>query len=289
MDPRETIEEFLSHKRIAFVGLSAHEGDFSRAVLHELLAHGYDVVPVHTRALEIEGRRAFARVQQISPPVDGVLVMTPPEATTDVVRDCIEANVRRIWLHRGVGGRGSVTTEAVDLCGANDIAVVDGQCPLMFLDGAASVHRVHAGAKRIAGTYPSSASGGSLVALLGHAVLGWVVCAALMAMLLRTTTLSVALGVHVVAAPIVFALLAAAYFRTYGGRPFTVAMVFAGTTIVLDALLVALLVQHSFAMFASPLGTWIPFALIYLATLVTGGVVEPRRDRATHGTPHASH
>jgi hypothetical protein len=46
--------------------------------------------------------------------------------------------------------------------------------------------------------------------------------------------------------------------------------VFLAFAILMDFFVIALLVQKSFAMFASVLGTWIPFALIFASTYVTG-------------------
>ncbi len=41
----------------------------------------------------------------------------------------------------------------------------------------------------------------------------------------------------------------------------------------MDFFVVALLINRSLEMFASPLGTWIPFALIFVSTWLTGLVV----------------
>ncbi len=46
---------------------------------------------------------------------------------------------------------------------------------------------------------------------------------------------------------------------------------------VVDFFVVALLINKSLAMFASPLGTWIPFALIFTSTLVTGTLLSQRK------------
>jgi len=46
---------------------------------------------------------------------------------------------------------------------------------------------------------------------------------------------------------------------------------------VVDFFVVALLINKSLAMFASPLGTWIPFALIFASTLVTGSLLSRKR------------
>ena len=43
-----------------------------------------------------------------------------------------------------------------------------------------------------------------------------------------------------------------------------------GKVAVLDILIVALLIERSFEMFTSILGTWIPFLLIFGSTYLTG-------------------
>ena len=76
--------------------------------------------------------------------------------------------------------------------------------------------------------------------------------------------------VHAVGAPIGFALLTRLYQRKFAFTgPLQTAAVFLGIVVALDLVLVAPVFERSFAMFASPLGTWIPFALIFLATYVT--------------------
>lgn len=149
----KVVEDFLGQKRFAMVGVSHHAKDFSRALFKELCHRGYDVVPVNPAAHEIEGRRCFATVQEISPPVNAALLMTPPPATNAVVHDCAAAGISRVWMFRG-GGQGSVSTEAVKFCESKGIAVVPGECPFMFLPGSAWFHRFHGIINRIAGTYP---------------------------------------------------------------------------------------------------------------------------------------
>ena len=87
----ETIEEFLAHKRIAMAGISRDPAGFSATLFEELCRRGYDVVPLNPNTAEVQGRRCFARVQDVQPPVEAVLLMTSPEATETVVNDCAEA------------------------------------------------------------------------------------------------------------------------------------------------------------------------------------------------------
>ncbi len=135
-------EEFLQLKRIAVVGVSRAERDFSRAIFRELARRGYDVVPVNPAADAIDGRRCFARVQDVSPRVEAALLLTPPQETEHVVQDCLDARVRRLWMHRG-GGRGAATARALALCAANDVEPITDLCPFMVLPHPGLPHRVH--------------------------------------------------------------------------------------------------------------------------------------------------
>jgi hypothetical protein len=82
------------------------------------------------------------------------------------------------------------------------------------------------------------------------------------------------LVVHAVGAPIGFALLSLLYFKRFGcTTPLETATAFLAVVIAMDAFLVAPVFERSYAMFASPLGTWIPFALIFAATYLTGVAV----------------
>jgi|RhiMetdeSRZDD1v2_1073273.scaffolds.fasta_scaffold1453768_1 hypothetical protein len=69
--------------------------------------------------------------------------------------------------------------------------------------------------------------------------------------------------VHAVIAPVVFALLSTHFFRRHpNATPLHTSLALAAIVIALDAFFVAPVVEHSYAMFRSPIGTWIPFASI---------------------------
>jgi hypothetical protein len=92
--------------------------------------------------------------------------------------------------------------------------------------------------------------------------------------LLATVSLTTALTGHAVGAPIIFAAVTAHLFLRSGGRPpIVVAGTFTAIVVALDALIVAWLIQRSFAMFSSVLGTWLPFALIFVSVFVTGALL----------------
>ena len=153
MTTRERIDDFLSQKRIAMVGVSRNWKDFSRVLFRDLKKHGYDMVPVHPEADEIEELKCFSQLQDVSPPVDGVLLMTKPEVTDAVVKDCVGSGVRRIWMYRAAGP-GAVSQSAVDMCEEEGITVVPGYCPYMFLNNAGFIHKVHGFLFKLFGKYP---------------------------------------------------------------------------------------------------------------------------------------
>ena len=149
----ETIKEFLAQKRIAIIGSSRNPKDFSASLFSKLERRGYDIVPVNPKASEVMGRPCFARVQDIQPPVDGALLMTPPEVTDAVITDCAAAGIRRVWMYRA-GGKGAVSEKAIAFSEERGIQVVPGQCPFMFLPGSGGVHTFHGFLRKIFGKYP---------------------------------------------------------------------------------------------------------------------------------------
>jgi predicted CoA-binding protein len=150
----QSIEEFLGLKRLAVVGVSRNPRDFTRTLFRELRDRGYDVVPVNPNLSEVEGLPCLPNLQNVSPPVEGVLLLTHPSVTDLVVRDCTQAGVRHVWMYRA-GGSGAVSRQAVAYCQSNGINLVEGECPFMFLQGASWPHRVHGFCRKVLGRYPA--------------------------------------------------------------------------------------------------------------------------------------
>jgi hypothetical protein len=112
---------------------------------------------------------------------------------------------------------------------------------------------------------------GQGLVLLAHGAVGWALCGAVIGVGRSVLSMQATLIVHAMAVPIFFGLISALYFSRfrYTG-PLATAAFFLVFVVVMDALVVALLIERSFDMFRSPLGTWIPFALIFLSTYSVG-------------------
>ena len=107
--------------------------------------------------------------------------------------------------------------------------------------------------------------------ILVHAFIGWALCAATMGIGMATMPLNRALIVHAIGAPIFFTIISLTYFKKFNyTKPLQTALIFVCFVIVVDFFVVALIINRSLEMFTSLLGTWIPFALIFTSTYLTG-------------------
>jgi hypothetical protein len=113
--------------------------------------------------------------------------------------------------------------------------------------------------------------------ILAHAFVGWALCGATMGIGMAVMSLMNAMIIHAVAAPIFFTTISRIYFRRFNYTgPLQTAFIFVSFVIAMDFFIVAMVVNRSFEMFTSPLGTWIPFALIFASTWLTGRLVTRR-------------
>jgi len=114
--------------------------------------------------------------------------------------------------------------------------------------------------------------------IVGFALVGWGLCAATMGIGIAFVGVQIALVVHAVAAPVIFAAISLVYFKRLAyTTSLTTAAVFLAVVVIMDVGVVAMLVQRSFEMFTSFLGTWLPFMLIFASTYLTGAIVHCRR------------
>jgi uncharacterized protein len=139
---QERIADFLSQKRIAVVGVSRDEKAYSRALLRELLNHGYDALPVNPLTADIDGKACVSSVAKLSPQPDGVLLLLPKGELAQVFRDCCAAAVPRVWIPVGIA-MGAIAREDYAAAEKVGIRVIRGFCPLMFLSDISFFHRFH--------------------------------------------------------------------------------------------------------------------------------------------------
>ena len=130
------VEDFLAQKRVAVAGVSRDNSHHpaGNLVYRRLKATGHEVFAINPNMQFFEGDRCYPNVQSIPGGIDGVVIITRPEITEKIVRDCSEAGVRRVWMHESLAKGSSVSPEAVEYCDEHEISVIAGACPMMFGD-----------------------------------------------------------------------------------------------------------------------------------------------------------
>ncbi len=137
---RQAVDDFLSQNRIAVVGVSRDSAQAANLVYRNLRKANYQVFAINPNATEVEGDRCYADLKSVPGGVDAAMVVTTPQVADDVVRECADLGINRVWMHRSFG-KGSVSPAAEAFCRERGIAVLAGGCPNMFLPGADFGHK----------------------------------------------------------------------------------------------------------------------------------------------------
>ena len=140
------VKDFLAQKRIAVAGVSRTREDAANLIHRKLHGAGYRVFAINPNIATFDGDPCYPDLRSLPEPVDGVVIITRPAIAEQIVRQCIELAVPRMWLHCSLGSHPpkvakklaaavtSVSEEAVRLCRENNITVIPGGCPMMFCE-----------------------------------------------------------------------------------------------------------------------------------------------------------
>jgi uncharacterized protein len=151
------VHDFLTQSRIAVAGVSRDKSQHpvGNPIYQRLKKTGHDVFPVNPHMQTFEGDRCYPDLKSIPGGVDAVVIITRPETTEKIVRDCGDAGVRRVWMHQSLGKGSSVSPAAVEYCRQHDISVIAGACPMMYGPGADFGHACMRWILGLAGRLPS--------------------------------------------------------------------------------------------------------------------------------------
>ncbi|TAK12118.1 MAG: CoA-binding protein [Anaerolineae bacterium] len=132
MELKLAASEFLKQKRIAVVGYSRNPAETANAIFKKFQDNGYEVFAVNPAVERVDGVTCYASVKDIPGGVGAAMLVTTPEVSSIVARDCVESGVKWVWMHRSFGD--SVSAEAAQYLRGNHVGVIPGGCPMMFLD-----------------------------------------------------------------------------------------------------------------------------------------------------------
>lgn len=134
------VQDFLAQKRIAVVGVSDRRDTGCNLAYRKFKENGYTVYAINPRITTFEGDPCYPDLKSTPETAQAVFILARPEVTVQVVQQCVELGIKRVWMHcllgtrPGLGaGMTSVSTAAVRLCRENGISVIPGSCPNQFL------------------------------------------------------------------------------------------------------------------------------------------------------------
>ncbi len=143
--PFDAIRAFLSLRNIAVYGVSSSTGHAANAIAKKMLDAGYHVFPIHPSLKELHDRPCFPDLASVPETVEGVFIFTSPEHALEIVDACIDQKVQIIWMHNMLGtctrvGKSlskkmsSVSDEGVEKAQEAGIRVINGSCPMQFIE-----------------------------------------------------------------------------------------------------------------------------------------------------------
>jgi len=120
------IKEFIAQKRFAVVGATTDTKKYGNEIFRNLTSRGYEVYPVNPRLKELEGTKCYPSLRDIPVKVDVVDFVVPPSVTEEILKECKELELDRIWLQPG-----SESEAAVAFCDENNLKVVHSVCVMV--------------------------------------------------------------------------------------------------------------------------------------------------------------
>lgn len=149
MNDLKSIQEFLSHKRLAVVGVSRKKTSFANDVFEKMIQSGYDVIPVNPYITSFHDRSCYTRLTEITMPFDGAVILTPKSKTNDVIADALQAGIKYLWIQQECA-----TPETLKKLQSFDGLVITGECIMMFLEPVTSFHKFHRWLAKVFKKYP---------------------------------------------------------------------------------------------------------------------------------------
>lgn len=150
--------DFLSMTPIAVAGVSRKGDTAANVIFKKMLNLGMDVHPINPHAEHIEGRECFRDLASVPGSVEALVHAAPPAAGPDLIKQCIENEVRHVWIHKGIG-QGSYSRETEGLAREAGIKVIAGACPMMYLKPIDPFHRCARWFLRVSGKEAALAKG----------------------------------------------------------------------------------------------------------------------------------
>ena len=150
MSSKKSVDEFLSKKNLAVVGVSRESTKFGNVIYKELKKKGFTTFGVNPNLESIDGDKCYRSLRELEGKIEGVVNVVSPKETINVVKEANALGIKNVWMQQG-----SESDEAVAYCRENDINEVHKECILMFAEPVKSIHGFHRWIWKVLGKLPN--------------------------------------------------------------------------------------------------------------------------------------
>ena len=148
MSAKELINDFVSQKNLAIIGVSRNEKKFGNYICKELKKKGYSMFPIHPNLEEYDGLRCYESLDRLPEPIDGIILNIPPDKAKETISDVAKKGIKRVWLQQG-----SSNDQVVKACETNELQFIQNECIIMYAEPVESFHKFHRFIWKLIGKY----------------------------------------------------------------------------------------------------------------------------------------
>ena len=120
------VKEILNQENYAVAGSFRNESKVAWRILGTLGERGRKVYALNPKIDKVGAIQCYRTVKDIPFRVDVVVIVTPPQVTLKIVKDCKDININYIWIQPG-----AESEEVIKCCKMNNIKVIYGMCIIL--------------------------------------------------------------------------------------------------------------------------------------------------------------
>lgn len=122
----DLIEEFINQRVWAVVGASEDPAKYGNRIFRDLREAGYTVYQVNPPGGKVDGQTLHPALSDLPERPAVVDLVVPPEVTEEIVRQCAQLGLKRVWMQPG-----SESEAAIRFCQEHGIKVVRDTCAMI--------------------------------------------------------------------------------------------------------------------------------------------------------------
>ncbi len=136
---KDAAEQFLACRNVAVFGVSRGSDDTAKIIYEKFKQTGYNVFAINPNTEVVSDIPCFGDLASTANKIEAVVIVTRPAYAATIIQQALDHGTQWLWLHKSFGN--SVDNEAVRIGRAKGLNIIDGACPMMFLEPIDGAHR----------------------------------------------------------------------------------------------------------------------------------------------------